>query len=227
VKLARVLPQNVANLNAYEYFGGIGGDQPTWVSSELNAPLIVEPTVGEMSVMYNQALQSWTLLSLNHNEYAIEIRQAPEPWGPWSEPIEVATGVQFPGLYGSYMNPLYVENGGRTIYFTMSLWGPYDVYLVKATFATASDFGDYNGDGAVNTADYSVWRDTLGSTSNLVADGNGNGTVDAGDYQVWRRNLGQEAVSTLTSAVPEPGAIILAFACIIASVAAIRRSVSR
>ena len=73
------------------------------------------------------------MLYLNHNDYAIELREAPEPWGPWSDPIEVLTGLEAPGLYGSYMNPLYVENGGETIYFTMSLWNPYDVYVVKAT----------------------------------------------------------------------------------------------
>lgn len=137
VKLARVDPLQIENHSAYEYFGGIYGNQPTWVASEFNAPLIVEPTVGEMSVMYNRALDSWTMLYLNHDNYAIELRQAPAPWGPWSNAVQVVSGWNYPGLYGSYMNPLYVEEDGKTIYFTMSLWNPYDVYLMKASFETA------------------------------------------------------------------------------------------
>lgn len=133
VKLARVDPDQVTDRGAYQYFAGMAGDEPTWITDEFAADLITDPTVGEMSVMYNEAAGRWTMLYLNHNAYAIEMREAPAPWGPWTEPIQVLTGQQSPGLYGSYMNPLYVENDGETIYFTMSLWNPYDVYVVKAT----------------------------------------------------------------------------------------------
>ena len=51
--------------------------------------------------------------------------------------------------------------------------------------------GDYNFNGVVDTADYSVWRDTLNATNDLRADGDGNGTVDAGDYGVWTSHFGQ------------------------------------
>ena len=42
--------------------------------------------------------------------------------------------------------------------------------------------GDYNNDGTVDAADYVVWRDTLGSTTDLRADGNPNLVIDANDY---------------------------------------------
>ena len=51
--------------------------------------------------------------------------------------------------------------------------------------------GDYNLDGTVNAADYTVWRDTLGSTTSLAADGNGNNAIDTGDYGVWKQNFGR------------------------------------
>jgi hypothetical protein len=74
--------------------------------------------------------------------------------------------------------------------------------------------GDYNHDGIVDTADYVVWRETLGSTTNLVADGNGNGVVDQSDYQYWRVRFGNTSGSgsgsSLKTAVPEPASGITA-----------------
>jgi hypothetical protein len=72
--------------------------------------------------------------------------------------------------------------------------------------------GDYNGDGTVDTRDYTIWRDTLGAVgANLPADGNNNGSIDPGDYNVWKNNFGQGAGSGLASsaAVPEPAALTL------------------
>jgi len=41
--------------------------------------------------------------------------------------------------------------------------------------------GDYDGNGVVNALDYTMWRDSFDSTSNLTADGNRIGAVDAAD----------------------------------------------
>jgi hypothetical protein len=51
--------------------------------------------------------------------------------------------------------------------------------------------GDYNGNDVVDAADYTVWRNTLGSTIDLRADGDGNGMVDPADYGVWKSHFGQ------------------------------------
>jgi hypothetical protein len=54
--------------------------------------------------------------------------------------------------------------------------------------------GDYNGNGTVDAADFTVWRDSLGR-SGLVpysgADGSGNGMVGPEDYDVWKSHFGQ------------------------------------
>ena len=73
---------------------------------------------------------------------------------------------------------------------------------------------DYNGDGTVNAADYTVWRDTLGATgAGLAADGNGNNVVDAGDYAVWQAGFGQSVGSaSVSNAVPEPATLGLCIA---------------
>ena len=72
--------------------------------------------------------------------------------------------------------------------------------------------GDYNGDNAVDAADYTVWRDTLGTIGDgLAADGNNNGEIDPGDYEVWRENFGSMAAASLAgSSVPEPATIVTA-----------------
>lgn len=82
--------------------------------------------------------------------------------------------------------------------------------FVRLALAAPSLPGDYNGDGLVDSADYTRWRDTLGSATELAADGNGNGVVDQADYQVWATNLGR--ASSGSAAVPEPGAIPLVVA---------------
>jgi hypothetical protein len=74
--------------------------------------------------------------------------------------------------------------------------------------------GDYNGDGVVDAADYTVWRGSLGSTANLAADGNQNGMVDSGDYDVWKMHFGQTASgsgagASSNTAVPEPATLWL------------------
>src|SRR5262249_27115537 len=58
-------------------------------------------------------------------------------------------------------------------------------------------FGDFNADGSNDAADYSVYQDTFGSTTDLRADANGNGVVDAADYNIWKSHFGQ--------APPTPG----------------------
>lgn len=72
--------------------------------------------------------------------------------------------------------------------------------------------GDYNGDGTVNLADYTLWRDTLGQAgSSLAADGDGSGVVDHADYGVWKGNIGNTRVAGLgVASVPEPSALLLA-----------------
>jgi hypothetical protein len=75
--------------------------------------------------------------------------------------------------------------------------------------------GDYNMNGVVDAADYTVWRNTLGQMgAGLAADGNGDSVVDADDYGVWKSHFGNMApgsgsATSANSAVPEPATLVL------------------
>lgn len=60
----------------------------------------------------------------------------------------------------------------------------------KLELNAGAAIADYNGNGFTDAADYTIWRDTLGSTSDLRADGNGSGTIDQPDYDLWAGNYG-------------------------------------
>jgi hypothetical protein len=78
--------------------------------------------------------------------------------------------------------------------------------------------GDYNLDDRVDTADYVVWRKTLGAMTELAADGSGNLMVDEDDYNVWRANFGADFDDTGTfgvappKALPEPSGFVIMIA---------------
>lgn len=134
VKLARFLPSQIESRSSYQFYDGTLNGVPQWTSNEFSADIIVPAPAGEMSVMYNQAVGAWTMLYSGATGH--EMRQSDTPWGPWSAPVTILTESQGPsgtfGIYAPYMNPLWVEGNGQTIYYTMSLWVPYDVYLAKA-----------------------------------------------------------------------------------------------
>ena len=73
--------------------------------------------------------------------------------------------------------------------------------------------GDYDENGAVETADYTKWQADFGNwvAKGGGADGNGNGVVDAADYVVWRDAIGGAgAAAASAGVVPEPAAGLLA-----------------
>ena len=79
---------------------------------------------------------------------------------------------------------------------------------------TESVDGDYNHNGIVDAADYTVWRDSLNQTgAGLAADGDGNNVVNQDDYTYWKNRFGNTSgsgSSAVSAAVPEPSALALA-----------------
>jgi hypothetical protein len=90
--------------------------------------------------------------------------------------------------------------------------------------------GDFNGDGSVDAADYTTWRDHLGGTHNLNGNGDetggSGGIVDQADYALWKSNFGQTSDGvggTLGGAVPEPTSLWLMVAAVVGLIGAGRR----
>lgn len=86
-----------------------------------------------------------------------------------------------------------------------------DNLLVATTFAEALATGlvdaDFNDDGLVNLADYTVWRDSLGAevAAYALGDADGDGQVTVLDYQAWTNALGDgNTASQAAVAVAEP-----------------------
>jgi serralysin len=101
---------------------------------------------------------------------------------------------------------------------------------LAATALSVVLVGDYNLDGKVDAADYSVWRDSLGRVgSGLAADGNGDGRIDANDYALWRTHFGTSASGSASivggGSVPEPASGVLVLLALVAAPRIRRRDV--
>ena len=91
------------------------------------------------------------------------------------------------------------------------LWETSDLLVTGEISLYALD-GDFNADGKVDAADYTVWRDNLGGDEEALTfgTGDGSGTVDAADYAIWVANFGNEIPSSaFGAAVPEPTSAML------------------
>jgi Spherulation-specific family 4/Dockerin type I domain len=110
---------------------------------------------------------------------------------------------------------LAVQRNAGGIYVTDDVlanpWDRVPNYWTALVDAVATINADYNGNGVVDSADYTLWRDSLGATGlGLSTDGNGDGTVNQSDYTFWKSHFGQTASSAAAgqiseaSSVPEP-----------------------
>ncbi|MCO6044295.1 right-handed parallel beta-helix repeat-containing protein [Aeoliella sp. ICT_H6.2] len=81
--------------------------------------------------------------------------------------------------------------------------------------------GDFNGDGFTDLADYTLWRNNLGSADDAIINYAGDDTVGVGlgDYQVWRASYGSMAAASHTTTVPEPSAIAC---CVLLAIPAVK-----
>ncbi|WP_425398749.1 PEP-CTERM sorting domain-containing protein [Aeoliella sp.] len=92
--------------------------------------------------------------------------------------------------------------------------------------STAGVPGDYNGDGTVNLADYTVWRNNLGAADESALNNNGDGGgVTTSDYSYWKQRFGNTAGALATSPATVPEPTTLAMLGLAAAALVVRRRV--
>jgi ELWxxDGT repeat protein len=105
---------------------------------------------------------------------------------------------------------LHVFDG--SLYFGANDGTSTDLFRVSTQSSTP---GDFNRDGAVDAADYTVWRDLAGQSGiGWTADANLDRQVDEVDFAIWKASFGSAlqsaaALDSLNPAVPEPSATCL------------------
>ncbi|MFD4294766.1 DUF4185 domain-containing protein [Rhodococcus sp. NPDC058532] len=126
VAVARVPKAQVLNKTAYQYW--VDG-QWTPVGEAWPTP-ILHDTAAELSVRYDETRDLWQMSYLDTLAGAIVLRQASSPQGSWTEGVPVVRSADYPALYGGFIHPWSTEHD---LYFTMSEWDSYNVYLMRAT----------------------------------------------------------------------------------------------
>jgi uncharacterized protein DUF4185 len=157
--LACIPLASVENEDSWQFSCGIDSRsaRPIWSEDERDAlALFPHPEIGELSVAWNAPLGLWLMLYNAGSPRGINARVAPDPWGPWSEPVVVVDprgpgigygafmhvadapdGLSDPGRehewggeYGPYVIDRYtraVPGGRAAVYFVVSTWNPYNV----------------------------------------------------------------------------------------------------
>lgn len=114
----------------------------------------------------------------------------------------------------------------RISLYGTALQGGADGFIDNVSLSVSGLPGDYNLNGAVDAADYTVWRDNLGSMTVSKADGTGQGGIPDGvvnqlDYAFWKTHFGSEPGSGAgdltpgvssganSAGVPEPTSMVL------------------
>ena len=104
--------------------------------------------------------------------------------------------------------------GDRDLALTLTTASGEELSAIVEYVTTTAVEGDYNGDGTVNLADYTVWRDNLGAANEAALNNNGDGGgVTASDYSYWKARFGNTAGSGSlvvgSAQVPEPATLCL------------------
>ncbi|WP_216892005.1 DUF4185 domain-containing protein [Nocardia alni] len=126
IGLARVPTTQLLNKSAYQYW--VHG---TWAPARENDATPLFPGLaGELSARYDDSTQQWQMVYLDSVRGAIVLRTAHAPQGAWTDEVPLVNTSDYPTAYGGFIHPW---STGKDLYFTISAWNSYNVYLMHAT----------------------------------------------------------------------------------------------
>jgi serralysin len=134
-------------------------------------------------------------------------------------PLSIAESNVNPIGQAESVNDLELDRAGTYYAKITGSTASVQLYELAVSVQAALLLGDFNNDGTVDAADYSVWRDSLGATDDAAIHHRGDGLpgVTATDYQVWKAHFGESSGmgGVALGVVPEPPAIAISIACLV------------
>lgn len=193
-----------------------GPGQPTFADAGITV-FAVDPANGNqpVDIQFIGSQVSLGSLEPGTHELEIDLTQGGLRTGPgggaelkgFNEWFGTDPGEFIPVGFQLYFN----KNFGVTGPFAWSFY----IDNIRIGQAVEAVDGDYNGNGTVDAADYTVWRDNLGLLDvATVAEGDGDldGDVTQADYEYWKSRFGNGGGGSISaSGVPEPATGMLLF----------------
>jgi hypothetical protein len=133
--LAKVDPDNIANLKDYEYYSG----ENNWDKDIAKAIPVFSGMPNELSISYNNYLNCYLAVHSHDLSGNIVGRTSEKPCGPWSEPtvlfnvkVEREKELPYPVLiYAGKEHPSLSEENGKIIYITYIEFEEYYPHLIR------------------------------------------------------------------------------------------------
>jgi hypothetical protein len=144
-----------------------------------------------------------------------------------------SSGDMFPALGERTLGAAYDAStfGDPDYDLTFEYGGPSGYLIQGSVVYITNPFGDYNDDGEVNAADYTVYRNCLGGIGGGVGPCMANDptpeSVDYSDYLYWKAHYGETAgsgSSVTAGNIPEPASLALLACGLILAAGSTRRS---
>ncbi len=142
--LMRVAAQDAMDKDAYSFYAGMDEyGAPVWAKDEKDAVWVLEQSNREIGIVYNEYLNVFLMTGLDTINDRIVIHESPSLFGPWSRAATLFNKMYMPvasvqdkppHCYGAYSLPNMISGDGKTMYFTLSQFRPYQVHWLGVTF---------------------------------------------------------------------------------------------
>jgi hypothetical protein len=137
--ISRVIQENIEDRKSFQF---LSDTTPSWSSDINDAIPIFNGPPNELSISFNAYLNTYLAVHSLNLTGKIVARTAPNPWGPWSDPIELWHAVPikkqplpYPTLiYAGKEHPSLSEEKGRVIYLTYVEFEEYFPHLIEVEF---------------------------------------------------------------------------------------------